>query len=298
MAATRVLIIGAGRLGLALAGCLQRGHQATVSLWDKNPSVRPGSLPLHLVAYTADVVLLAIPTDSIRETLNDTGLHVHSRTIFGLLSKGLESKTGLTAAEVAEQTLPARRNWAFIGGPMVAEEIRAGVRGQAILAGPGSAVITTLEAIFPPETMAFSPTGALARHVALAGVLKNVYAVVYGLGVGLNWTPTELSALWKRCEVELLIAGQQCGIEAEVMSGLAGLADFRATGGSAHSRNRQAGTQFASTGIVDRGAEGIHALPLLLRRWPKLSRLEGVHGLQAMLSTKPSRPSLQSFLLR
>jgi glycerol-3-phosphate dehydrogenase (NAD(P)+) len=207
-------------------------------------------------------------------------------------SKGLEPDTKLCAAEIVEVTVPKNSPWIVIGGPMIAEELQAGARGHGVLAGPGVSVRRELESILPPESMSFSETSR-ARDVSLCGVLKNVYALTYGLGVGLGWSPIALSDLWKRCESELIAAADRCGIEREVVSGPAGIDDFHVTGGSPHSRNRNAGVQLATAGTFDQAAEGIAAFPLLIERFPELKHLDCLHSLAAIFDHAPVKRVFQ-----
>lgn len=288
-----VLIIGAGRIGKAFAHLIRATRQATVALWDTNPDLVPGQTLLSASAPSADLVFFAVPTPAIRSALTEVSLLIHPQATCLFFSKGLEAETKLTAAEIVEATLGTKKPWVVIGGPMIAEEIKAGARGHAVLAGPGIAVRRTLETVMPPESMSFSES-TRPRDVSLAGVLKNVYAMAYGVGVGLGWSPIALSDLWKRCETELITAADRCGIEREVIIGPAGLEDFHTTGGSPHSRNRNAGVQLATSGTFDETAEAINTLPLLLERFPALASLDCIHSLTSIFAHANPRTAYDS----
>ncbi len=292
MAQTRIVIIGAGRLGRAFAHVFGRGHQSTVGLWDAQPGITPGVTLLSAGVPNADLVLFAVPTDAIRKALADVQPLATPQSTFVFFSKGLEEHTLQCAAEIAAETLGTRQPWVVIGGPMVAEDIRSGARGHGVIAGPGRQIRRTLESIVPPEAMSFMES-AHPVDVSLAGVLKNVYALVYGLGVGLGWSPIALSDLWKRCENEMVVAADRCGIEREVIIGPAGIDDFHGTGGSPHSRNRNAGVQLAQ-GTIDQSAESVRSFALLIQRFPSLSALECIHALQEIFHQAPAARTFSS----
>jgi len=286
--ATTVLIVGAGRLGRTFEHLLRRGKQSTVYLWDREPEKMPATVSLPGIGSKVDVVFFTVPTSAIRPATDHVLHHLQPSATAIYVSKGLEPTTKQSAAEIAEELLGATRPWIVLGGPMIAEELRAGSRGHGIIAGPGIAIRATLESILPPESMSFETTSR-ARDVSLAGVLKNLYAMAYGVGVGLGWSPLALTDLWRRCEAELVVASDRCGIAREIIIGPAGIGDFHATGGSPHSRNRNAGVQLTLSGEPDLHAEAIVSIPLLTERFPTLKELDIVRSMLAIMSHEPAK---------
>src|SRR5207247_879851 len=97
--------------------------------------------------------------------------------------------------------------------------------------------------------------------VELAGVLKNAYALAFGLCDGLGLGLNTKAALLTRALPELARLGVALGGRRATFFGLAGLGDLVGTGLSGHSRNRRMGGEVArrpagealrsSPGVVD-----------------------------------------------
>ncbi len=255
----RVAIVGAGAFGQALAFVLNRRSEITVELWDKDAAVASASRSLPDVVREAEVVFVCVPSWAAREVLESIRTHLLPEAIVVATGKGLDGER-LTSDQLLEVTLLAGQPWALLSGPMLAAEIKQGQLSFAALAANDRAIFTEVQALFAGTTVRLEYSDDL-RGVALAGVLKNVYAIGLGIiqavGLGNN---VRGSLVMQACRemAELIV---RFGGRRETAWGLAGLADLVATGFSEHSRNCRAGKELVELGECRTVSEGIESLP-------------------------------------
>ena len=77
----------------------------------------------------------------------------------------------------------------------------------------------------------------------MAGVLKNIYAIVLGIADGLEFDGNAKGWIAARATNEMLAIAETLGADKKIMLGTAGLADFIATAYSPYSRNREIGDE-------------------------------------------------------
>ena len=255
-------VLGSGAWGttfaqvLADAGC-------TVRLWGRNADVAqqittehvngrylPGvELPESISATTdvaaaldgVDLVVVAIPSQSARATLEPLGDLVPPTAVAVSLMKGVELSTDRRMSEVVAESLAIDASRvAVVSGPNLAGEI---ARRQ-----PTATVVSSSD----PQTAAlvakacssgyFRPyTNADVVGVELCGAVKNVIALAVGMaqgrGFGYNTTATVIT----RGLAEISRLGLALGADAETFPGLAGMGDLMATCASPSSRNHTLG---------------------------------------------------------
>lgn len=255
-------VLGSGAWGttfaqvLADAGC-------TVRLWGRNADVAqqittehvngrylPGvELPESISATTdvaealdgVDLVVVAIPSQSARATLEPLRGLVPPTAVAVSLMKGVELSTDRRMSEVVAEALDIDAGRvAVVSGPNLAGEI---ARRQ-----PTATVVSSSD----PETAAivakacssgyFRPyTNADVVGVELCGAVKNVIALAVGMaqgrGFGYNTTATVIT----RGLAEISRLGLALGADAETFPGLAGMGDLMATCASPSSRNHTLG---------------------------------------------------------
>jgi glycerol-3-phosphate dehydrogenase (NAD(P)+) len=255
-------VLGSGAWGttfaqvLADAGC-------TVRLWGRNEDVAhqittehvngrylPGiELPETVTATTdvaaaldgVDLVVVAIPSQSARATLEPLRDLVPAGAVAVSLMKGVELSTDRRMSEVVAESLAIDvGRVAVVSGPNLAGEI---ARRQ-----PTATVVSSSA----PQTAAlvaracssgyFRPyTNADVVGVELCGAVKNVIALAVGMaqgrGFGYNTTATVIT----RGLAEISRLGLALGADAETFPGLAGMGDLMATCASPSSRNHTLG---------------------------------------------------------
>jgi glycerol-3-phosphate dehydrogenase (NAD(P)+) len=261
----RILIVGAGELGAALGGYL-RTKGSDVSFWDTDPAKASDKRPLHEVVPLADFIFLCVPSWAPRSVLSESVSALRSTSVVVSFSKGMDAAPGQkTTRELLPELLPPRQPFVIVGGPMLAAELAAGKNAAAVFASPAPLAAQKVADLFRSPVFAVE-LSADAASVSLAGVLKNIYAIVLGIADGLEFDGNAKGWIAARATNEMLAIAETLGADKKIMLGTAGLADFIATAYSPYSRNREIGDEIVKNGKCDLKGEGTVSLPLLLAR--------------------------------
>lgn len=260
-----VLIVGAGELGQALAGCLRKDNE--VSLWDTDLTKVPdqGTRALKDMVPSADFVLLCIPSWAMRDALSNAASGLRPTTVVVALSKGMDAATGQVTGELMPQLLPSGQPFAIVGGPMLAAEIAKGLHAAAVFASPDAKVAERVAALFKSPIF-MTETSTDVASISLAGVLKNVYAVALGIADGMDIDGNGKGWIAANATREMLGVAEALKMDKQAILGTAGLADFMATAYSPFSRNRAVGDEIVKKGKCDLKGEGVTSLPPLMTR--------------------------------
>lgn len=260
MVMQKVVIIGAGELGKAIGAVI--AQRADVSWWDKDPARVGPLVPLAEIIPRADVVLLCVPSDAIREMLRAIAPHLQKEAVVAVFAKGLED-SGARMDEVLRAELSTHPAFAIIGGPLLAEELVDHRGGVGALATESEHAREALCMLFDKSTLFLAPTDDMAG-VALSGVLKNIYAIAFGIADACLWGSNRRGWLFAESVREMAVIVGHLGGRLETAYEIAGIADLFATGGSSYSRNRAAGEALASSESALIKGEGIHSLTPLV----------------------------------
>ncbi|PIT91648.1 hypothetical protein COU12_01950 [Candidatus Jorgensenbacteria bacterium CG10_big_fil_rev_8_21_14_0_10_54_38] len=278
-----VLIIGAGEIGSALTHVLKKKRNVHIELeqWDKNPDRVRRQRPLKAAVPAAGLVFLCVPSWAVRDALKKIKRFLCKDTVVVSFAKGV-SKSGRAMDELLKRELPKQQPFALVSGPMLAEELMKDRRGAGMCAASPRSAFTRLKNVFRGTALSLRYTPKL-HALALAGVLKNVYALALGIADGLNQGANGKGDLAAQAVEEmggilaLLAKGRGLAWSA------AGLGDLLATGYSKYSRNRLAGENLAKGKGIDRGSEGVASLAPLFRllgaraaRFPLLTQLKKI----------------------
>ncbi|WP_299033835.1 NAD(P)H-dependent glycerol-3-phosphate dehydrogenase [uncultured Pseudokineococcus sp.] len=289
---TRVAVLGTGSWGTAFALVLADAG-AEVRMWGRraevcaavaagrgNPAYLPGvALPAAVSATTdarralqgADVVVLALPSQSLRGVLEGVADAVPTGAPLVSLAKGLESGTRLRMSEVVAQASgAARERVAVLSGPNLAREIAERQPTATVVAAHDADVAAQVAAAC--ATPAFRPyTHHDVLGVELGGVVKNVVGLAVGMAEGLGWGDNAKASIITRGLAQTSRLAVALGAEAATMAGLAGMGDLVATCASPLSRNHQTGVQLgrglsvaAAARVVEQTAEGVRSAPSVL----------------------------------
>jgi glycerol-3-phosphate dehydrogenase (NAD(P)+) len=212
-------------------------------------------------------------------------------------AKGIEKDSLRTMAEMVPTILPPGQPFVVVGGPMLAVEIAGEMAAIGVFASTDAAALQKITPLFASERFIIETTTDLAG-VALAGVLKNIYAVALGIADGLEFSGNEKGWIAARAIREMRSLAVALGADSEVVLGTAGVGDFIATGYSAHSRNRETGVEIVTTGKCNLRGEGLNSLPFLIERLGKekaaafpLLMLINTIGIEC----QPARPAFDAF---
>lgn len=255
-------VLGSGSWGTTFAAVLADAG-CEVRLWGRDPEVAeqvstrrrnekrlPGiDLPAGILATTdaaealagAGLVVVAIPSQVARATLEQLRPHVEPGAVAVSLMKGVELSTDRRMSEVIAEALelPAERV-AVVSGPNLAREI-AHRQPTATVVSCVDEDVARFVARACSSTYFRPYTNRDVVGVELCGAVKNVIALAVGIaqgrGFGYNTTATVIT----RGLVEITRLGLALGADAETFPGLAGLGDLVATCSSPLSRNHTLG---------------------------------------------------------
>ena len=259
---TRIAVLGTGSWGTAFGKVLADAGN-DVLLWSRrqeladavnvrheNPDYLPGiALPHNLTATSdalvavegASFVVLAVPSQSLRENLAAVAAAVPKDSVLVSLMKGVELGTTKRMSEVICEVadVPLDRV-AVVTGPNLAKEIASGQPAASVVASPDLAVAERLQAAC--LTRYFRPyTNTDVVGCELGGAVKNVIALAVGMAEGMGFGDNTKASLITRGLAETARLGAALGADPMTFSGLAGLGDLVATCSSPLSRNRTFG---------------------------------------------------------
>jgi glycerol-3-phosphate dehydrogenase (NAD(P)+) len=258
----RVAVMGSGSFGTAM-GMVTNDAGNDVIMWAREPEVResinelhvnemfhPGlALPATLVATNdpqealtgADIVILAIPAQTLRENLGVWREWIGPESIVVTLMKGIEATTTQRMTEVIAEVgeIPPSRV-AAISGPNLAREIiqRQPAATTVACVDPINAQ-RVAEAITTPYFRPYWTEDVIGAEVG--GAVKNVIALANGMAYGLGYGENAQASLITRGLAEMTRLGIALGANPMTFLGLGGIGDLIATCTSPLSRNRTFG---------------------------------------------------------
>ncbi len=259
---SRIVVMGAGSWGTTVAKVIaDAGFE--VMLWSRREEVAneinetkrnsdylPGiDLPQNLSATSnlaaalkdAEQIYLAIPSQSLRESLTAwKDLIPKGATLISLI-KGLEQGTGLRMSEVMVQAtgLPMT-HMAVVSGPNLALEIAKQEPAASVCACADAERANEVARTCSNQYFTvFTNQDVIGTE--LGGVLKNLIAVAIGIVNGLGHGQNTKASIMTRGLAEITKFAVAHGARRRTMFGLAGLGDLIATSESSLSRNFRAG---------------------------------------------------------
>ena len=259
---TRAAVLGAGSWGTTFAKVLaDAGAQVTllarrpelaeaIRTTGENADYLPGIRLPDAVTATADaaealggagIVVLAVPSQSLRENLGRwRPLLPDDATLLSLM-KGVELGTTKRMSEVIREVTGAGpERVAALSGPNLAREIAEEQPAATVIACSDTARGEALQAAC--HTPYFRPyTNPDLIGCELGGAVKNVIALAVGMAEGLGFGDNTRASLITRGLAETARLGLELGAEPTTFAGLAGLGDLVATCSSPLSRNRTFG---------------------------------------------------------
>jgi glycerol-3-phosphate dehydrogenase (NAD(P)+) len=214
------------------------------------PALLQPTADLAAAVADADDVLVAVPSQALRETL--TALAALPLRRLAWATKGFEVDTGLLPYQVAGQLLPASLPTAVLAGPTFAREVGAGLPTAMTIASTDQDHAQRLAERISSDTFrAYTSTDVIG--VEVGGATKNVYAIGAGICDGLGFGANTRIALIARGLAEMTRLGLALGARKETFMGLAGMGDLVLTCTDDQSRNRRFGLALAR-GVAARDA--------------------------------------------
>ncbi len=287
----KVAVFGAGSWGTAFSIPLaDAGNHVT--LWARREEVAAGIngnrensdylpgiiLPEHVsathdpeeAAAGADIVVLAVPSQTLRANLEDWASVIAPDAVIVSLMKGVELGTLKRMSEViAEVTGAAPDRIAVVSGPNLSKEIARREPAASVVACADESVARLVQdrvhgSVFRPYT------SVDVAGCEIGGAYKNVVGIAVGMAVGLGFGDNTTASLITRGLAETARLAKAFDANPMTLMGLAGLGDLVATCSSPLSRNRSFGENlgkgmttediYASTRQVAEGAKSCTSL--------------------------------------
>ena len=288
----KVAVLGSGAWGTTLGQVMVDSGQQ-VLIWGRNKKVvreinrrhsnrkflKGIDLPKELKATTdikavlefAEVVLLAIPSQTLRENLDSwKSFFPRDLPVISTL-KGIEVQTQLRMTEVAGEVLGIDKSqFGLITGPNLANEIIMRQPAGAVAASENPANIEIMQEMFSTNYFRIYPSSDLVG-CEFAGAAKSVIALAAGIAVGMGYGENTQGLMITRGLSEVARLGGAYGANPLTFLGLAGIGDLVASAQSPLSRNRSFGEVLGKSGSITKA------------RAQAVKTVEGVYSAGAML---------------
>lgn len=284
----KIVVIGAGAFGTALAVVIALEDKHDVVLLGRDPSLMtdlkaegvhdaalPGvQLPYALsfsaeadTLHDAGIVLFAMPSQAQAEAARQYGPYLAKDAVVVTCAKGIDRVSGHLLTDVLERELP-HHPIAVLSGPGFAADIAKGLPTAMAIAAKEMADAERLAQAISGRT--FRLYASVDRiGVQLGGALKNVLAIACGIVEGAGLGDSARAALIARGLAEMSRFVVALGGNADTVRGLSGLGDLVLTATSHQSRNLRfgialghgEGTNAAHGGLI----EGAYAASVAAR---------------------------------
>lgn len=263
----RAAVLGTGSWGTTFATVLAHAGR-DVTMWGRsaatceeitqrhrNEAYLPGlDLPASIVASTdlgavveaADLIAVAVPSQSVRAVLEPVAGRVRPDAVVVSLMKGVELGTDERMSQVLAESLQVDADRvAVVSGPNLAREIAVRQPTATVVASTSPETAARVAAACANKY--FRPyTNTDVIGVELGGAVKNVIALGVGIAQGRGFGDNTKATIITRGLAETARLGVALGAEPETFAGLAGMGDLVATCASPLSRNHTLGVHIGA----------------------------------------------------
>lgn len=260
---TRVAVLGSGNWGtafamiLADAGCdvtmwARRAEVADAINKGRNEAYLPElDLPATVRATVdpaealdaAEVVVLAVPSQTLRDNLVQWGDAIPAGAPVVSLMKGVELGTTMRMSEVITEAARVEQDRVVVvSGPNLAPEIaRRQPAGGVVACRDMATAERVAAACATPWFRPYTDTDVTGAEVC--GATKNVVALASGMAEGMGFGDNTKATIITRGLAETTRLGLALGAHPQTFMGLAGVGDLIATCMSPLSRNHSFGVR-------------------------------------------------------
>lgn len=277
---SRVVVIGAGSWGTALANLLAEKEAVHVDLWAREEEVYTEICEKHTnhlflpnvkltpalkatvsfedALHEKELVLIAAPSHVFREVLLGLKAHLKPDMSVMMATKGIENDSLMIMSQVADQVLGHEfgHRFACLAGPSFAKEVSRRL--------PTAVSISCEDQMHGEKLQKLFSTGFFRVYLSsdvvgtqLGGALKNVIAIAAGVSDGLNFGSNARAALITRGLAEITRLGVQMGSNPHTFAGLAGMGDLVLTCTGDLSRNRTVGVKVGKGKSIEEITSGM-----------------------------------------
>src|SRR5207244_2897187 len=128
-----------------------------------------------------EIVLFGLPVQSLRDVARQAAQHLSGTEILINLGKALEHGSFARPAQILQQEIRQCHVFGTLSGPNIAQEVYRRVPSKAVIACTDFMKLDELRQVFDQDFYRVSTNPDLTG-VELAGALKNVYAIMAGIG--------------------------------------------------------------------------------------------------------------------
>ena len=307
---TRAAVVGSGAWGTAFAKVLAEAG-ADVTIWARREavaasiratSVNEGSLPaiklpervtatsdLATALAEADMVFLAVPSQTLRANLADWAPHLPPSATLVSLMKGIELGTTKRMSQVIVETARVDpQRVVVVSGPNLAPEIAAEQPAATVVAGtdPGRTQLIQ-QAIALPYLRPYTSDDVIGCE--LGGAVKNVIALAYGMATAMGMGDNTKASLITRGLAETTRLGVALGADPMTFAGLAGLGDLVATCSSPLSRNHTFGEHLGRGETLEQAQKATRQTAEGVKSCLAIRDLARAHGVEMPITEQVER---------
>lgn len=259
-------------------------------------------------------IVHAVPVQQSAAFLTKMAPHIPSDVPVISTSKGIDTESLGTMADVISSALGPAHPCAFLSGPSFAKELVEAQPTGLVLASSDSAVAKAAVPLFLSGSLRVYISDDVTG-VELGGALKNVYAIIAGACEGMNFGLNPVALLVTRACREMARILSAKSARPDTVHGLSGVGDLMLTCFGSASRNRTVGLRLGRGESIDHilatsaeVAEGVATTPAAARLARQLgvdapcifameAVLDGRIGPREALEKVMSRPAKESELI-
>lgn len=262
----KIGILGCGNWG-SVFGIIQHGNGHRVRIWEYNKErceqVRvtrsnepflvghriPEGIEIHWdiesVITDVDLLVTAIPSQVLRDVVEELKKHNPSSQYYLSLTKGIEINTLSRPSEIIGELTDAKGRTYVLSGPCIANEIIRNEPTAVVIVGSDVSGTHELQTALSTDCFRIYQSDDIIG-VELGAAIKNVIAIGCGISDGLGFGTNTKGALITRAIVEMQRIGVRMGAKERTFWGLSGFGDLVTTSFSEESRNHILGKKIGS----------------------------------------------------
>lgn len=203
----------------------------------------------------AEIVVLGVPSQSLRENLQNWKDLIGPDASLVSVAKGIEHSSGLRMSQLISEVadVPSERV-AVLTGPNLAREVAQGQPAATVVACTDMDRAKLIQAaVAAPYFRPYTNTDVIGCEIA--GTCKNVIALAAGIAAGMGFGDNTAATVITRGLAETTRLALEVGADARTLSGLAGMGDLVATCTSKLSRNRSFGERLGQGESLEEAAK-------------------------------------------
>jgi glycerol-3-phosphate dehydrogenase (NAD(P)+) len=238
-----------------VADDVRDNHRNSAYLGDiELPAAMTGTTDPAEALNGAEIVVLGVPSQSLRENLQNWKDLIGPDASLVSLAKGIEHSSGLRMSQLISEVADVPSECvAVLTGPNLAREVAQGQPAATVVACTDMDRAKLIQAaVAAPYFRPYTNTDVIGCEIA--GTCKNVIALAAGIAAGMGFGDNTAATVITRGLAETTRLALKVGADARTLSGLAGMGDLVATCTSKLSRNRRFGEHLGKGETLEEAA--------------------------------------------